>query len=149
MADSDMMASTNEAALLKGKRIFIFEDNLQNRLVYTMNLMVEHKAIVDFNRNGRDVLHHLADFEPVHLIVLDLMFLFGGADGYDIFKQIRAQRKYDRVPIVAVSAADASLASAKTRELGFNGFIAKPIDSDLFPHQLVRVMNGEQVWSFS
>jgi CheY-like chemotaxis protein len=129
---------------LQGKRIFIVEDNLQNRIIFQMILM-RSGAEGDFERHGRETLSHLRNLSHVDLIVLDLM-LAGGIDGFDIYNQIRALPQYSAVPIIAVSAMDPSIAIPKTRQHGFAGFIAKPINTDLFPRQLAAILNGEQVW---
>jgi CheY-like chemotaxis protein len=131
--------------ILKDKRIFIVEDNMQNRLVFQMAL-IRHGASVDFERWGRDTLYHLQNVSRVDLIVLDLM-LAEGITGFDIFDQIRTLSKYDLVPIIAVSAMDPSIALPKTKKQGFSGFIAKPIDNVQFPKQLASVINGEHVWA--
>jgi CheY-like chemotaxis protein len=131
--------------ILKDKRIFIVEDNMQNRLVFQMAL-IRHGASVDFERWGRDTLYHLQNLSRVDLIVLDLM-LAEGITGFDIFDQIRGLGKYDAVPIIAVSAMDPSIAIPRLRKQGFSGFIAKPIDNIQFPRQLASIMAGEAVWS--
>jgi CheY-like chemotaxis protein len=131
--------------ILKEKRIFIVEDNIQNRLVFQMSL-IRHGASVDFERWGRDTLYHLQNVSRVDLIVLDLM-LAGGVTGFDIFDQIRGLGKYDAVPIIAVSAMDPSIAIPRLRKQGFSGFITKPIDNVQFPKQLASIIAGEAVWS--
>lgn len=131
--------------ILKDKRIFIVEDNMQNRLIFQMAL-IRQGASVDFERWGRDTLYHIQNISRIDLIVLDLM-LADGVSGFDIFDQIRALPKYNAVPIVAVSAMDPSIAIPKTRAQGFSGFIAKPIDNVLFPKQLASILEGEKVWS--
>jgi len=131
--------------ILKDKRIFIVEDNMQNRLVFQMAL-IRHGASVDFERWGRDTMYHLQNVSRVDLIVLDLM-LAEGITGFDIFDQIRALPKYDTVPIIAVSAMDPSIAIPKLKKQGFSGFIAKPIDNVQFPKQLACIIKGEHVWS--
>jgi CheY-like chemotaxis protein len=129
---------------LKGKTIFIVEDNTQNRVVFQMVLVV-NGARVEFDRWGRECMSRLKNLVQLDLIVLDLM-LNNGISGYDIFREIRNLTTYDSVPIVAVSAAEPAIALPKTKELGFSGFIAKPIDDELFPQQLARLIAGEQVW---
>ena len=131
--------------ILKEKRIFIVEDNMQNRLVFQMSL-IRHGASVDFERWGRDTLYHLQNLSRVDLIVLDLM-LADDVSGFDIFDKIRALPKYNTVPIIAVSAMDPSIAIPKTRKQGFSGFIAKPIDATQFPKQIASIIAGEAVWS--
>lgn len=132
---------------IKGKRIFIVEDNISNRVVYQMCLLV-HGADVQFERHGRDAVQRLQSSGPLDLIILDLM-LQGGLSGYDLFEAIRTLPDYERTPIIAVSAADVSTAIPKTQAMGFNGFIAKPIDDYAFPRQIARIMEGEGVWSAS
>jgi two-component system chemotaxis sensor kinase CheA len=131
--------------ILKDKRIFIVEDNMQNRLVFQMSL-IRHGASVDFERWGRDTLYHLQNLSRVDLIVLDLM-LADDISGFDIFDKIRALPKYNTVPIIAVSAMDPSIAIPKTRKQGFSGFIAKPIDNTQFPKQIASIIAGQAVWS--
>lgn len=130
--------------LLSGKRIFVVEDNLENRVIVQMILGL-HGAVIEFDRWGRDTTHKLASFAPVDLILLDLMFPHG-VTGYDIFDTIRRNRAYDFVPIIAVSASDPASAIPRCQEKGFAGFISKLIATDLFPAQLEQIMQGQQVW---
>ncbi len=129
---------------LHGKRIFILEDNIHNRVVFTMTLTA-CGAQMEFERWGRHTLIRLQAFMPVDLIILDLM-LPNGKSGFDIFTEIRQKPEYSQIPIVAVSAAEPTIALPKAREMGFAGFIAKPINDELFPQQLASVMAGQQVW---
>jgi CheY-like chemotaxis protein len=129
---------------LIGKHIFIVEDNAQNRVVFKMAL-IRHGASVDFERWGRDSVYQLRQAAQVDLIILDLM-LAEGISGFDLFEEIRLLPAYVNTPIIAVSAMDAALAIPKARDLGFAGFIAKPIDNHLFPQQVARIIRGEQLW---
>jgi CheY-like chemotaxis protein len=130
--------------LLGDKRIFVVEDQVDNRAIVRI-LLEQNGAKVDFDRWGNDTIRRLHSFAPVDIILLDLMFP-NRFTGYDIFDQIRAVSSYANVPIVAVSAADPSEAIPKTKSKGFAGFIAKPIDYDLFPLQIVQLLNLEPVW---
>ncbi len=132
--------------LLQHKRIFIVEDDLRNRTIYNMILDSSHGAVLEFDRWASGAVERLQAFQPVDLIILDLMFLMGGISGYDIFKQIRAREEFAQVPIIAISAAEPTHSIAKTRGLGFNGYIAKPVDDELLPQQILTVLAGEQVW---
>lgn len=129
---------------LKDKHIFIVEDNLQNRVVFQMTL-VRHGAFVDFERWGRDTIFRLSNVSHLDLIVLDLM-LAEGISGFDLYDQIRALPRLESVPIIAVSAMDPSLAIPQVRAKGFAGFIAKPIDNQLFPKQVASIIAGEKIW---
>jgi len=130
--------------LLSGKTVFIVEDNPQNRVIFQM-VLIRHGAIIDFERRGADTISRLANIPTVDLIILDLQLL-EGVSGLDLYDQIRAMPKYAQIPIVAVSAMDASVAVPQVRQKGFSGFIAKPIDKFLFPKQLVEILEGKTVW---
>lgn len=128
---------------LHDTRIFITEDNPLNRTVYTI-LLRRFGCILEYDRWGEDTVARLDAFNP-QLIILDLMLL-RGSNGFNIFKEIRQMPQYEAIPIVAISAADPAVALPRCQELGFSGFIVKPIDEQLFPHQLMRLIAGEQVW---
>lgn len=129
---------------LLGKRIFIVEDNPLNRVVYQITLGV-NGAHLEFDRWGKDALDRLQWFHDCNLVILDLM-LSKDASGFDIFQEIRAIPTYDDIPIIAISASEPSVALPKAREMGFNGFIAKPIDEAKITDQVLKVINGEQIW---
>jgi len=129
---------------LQGKRIFVVEDNVENRVVYQI-FFTHECAVFEFERWGGQTIVQMKRFKPIDLIILDLM-LPRGITGYSLFDQIRAQPEFAAVPIVAISAADPSVAIPKVREKGFAGFIAKPIDGTRFTEQLSRILAGESLW---
>lgn len=129
---------------LKGKRILIVEDNTLNRVVYQITLGVQG-AFLDFDRWGREAIDKLKRSSKWDLIILDLM-LHKGISGFDIFQEIRKLPLYDHVPVIAVSASEPSVAIPKARELGFTGFISKPVDEAYFADQIERVIAGENIW---
>lgn len=131
---------------LHGKRIFVVEDNIQNRIIVQLALS-KTGALLEFDRWGTDTVSKLDDFAPIHLILLDLMFP-NNLTGYSIFEQIRAQPRFASVPIVAVSAAEPAIAVPKCRQMGFAGFIAKPFDADLFPGYMETLLHGEHLWAY-
>lgn len=131
--------------LLQGKRVFVVEDNVLNRVVVKI-ILIKHGAQVEFERAGKETLHRLQQFGPVDLIIMDLM-LTEGVSGYELCEQVHALPGYERTPIVAVSATDPAVGIPRTRAKGFSGFIAKPIDDGQFPKQLVQIMEGQQVWT--
>jgi CheY-like chemotaxis protein len=130
--------------LLKGKRVFLTEDNLTNRSV--MQLLLERDgAVFAFERWGYETPERLCRFAPVDIILLDLM-LPNGVTGLDLFDQIRALPNFDHVPIVAVSAKDPNIAIPEVQAKGFDGFIAKPINRFKFAQQIASVIAGQKIW---
>jgi len=130
--------------ILNGKFIFIVESRPQFRLVFQI-VLSRCGAWVEFESRSDHVMDHLNRLKTVDLILLDLA-LPGPFNGYGLFDQIRAQRKYDRVPIVGLTTFESSTALPLARERGFNGLIIRPIDLNEFPGQVARIIEGEDAW---
>lgn len=130
--------------LLRGKRIFIVEDNSGNLAIASIYLK-QHGATVDFSRWGHSAFERIMKALPIDVILMDLM-LPQNISGFDIFKQFRAVPELKNVPIVAVSAADPDIAVPRALEMGFSGFIAKPI-TPLISKQIADVIAGKDVWA--
>lgn len=132
--------------LLQGKRIYIVEDNADN-IYILLTILREHGAIVEVDWWAKGEGYKVLKALPIDIILLDLM-LPNKHSGFDVFEEIHALPEVESVPIVAVSAADTSVAVPKARTLGFAGFIKKPIDDELFPKQLQAILEGKQVWYY-
>lgn len=130
--------------LLKGKRIYILEDNAENIFVL-IKLLEYHGAEPIIAWWFRGEVDRVLSSMPIDLILLDLM-LPDGRTGYEALAEIRSVPELATIPAVAVSASDSDTALPKAREAGFNGYISKPIEVTLFPQQLLAVLNGEAVW---
>lgn len=130
--------------LLAGKRIFIVEDKLANRMIFK-TLLERHGAVILFDNWGNETSEKLNAAQPIDLIIMDLM-LPGRLTGYEVVAELRKRSVVGAIPIVAVSAADPSEAIPKAREHGFDGFISKPIDFVLFPQQLRQLLDKQQIW---
>lgn len=129
---------------LKGKRIFVIEDKEDNIYVI-MSLLRKHGAHVEIDWWAKGEPRKLESAMPIDLIILDLMLPLGRT-GFEVFDEIRSSPALEKVPVVAVSAMDASIALPKTQEQGFAGFISKPIGFVLFPQQIAALIAGEEVW---
>lgn len=129
---------------LKGKRIFIVEDDTMNMVVYSAILKQTGAVIVQDFWNT-DTLRNLLRHLPVDIILLDLMLRYN-LSGYDIFDQIKAYPELKNIPVVVVSAADPGIEMPKARTKGFGGYIGKPIKPYLFPTQVASCIKGEPVW---
>ncbi len=129
---------------LANKRIFIIEDDPKNLTIMQV-LLHQCKVQTHFERWGKDTVSRLEKFAPVDMILLDLNFP-NNVTGYDIFDDIRKVPAFASVPVVAVSASDASTAIPKTQAKGFAGFISKPIDIMLFPEQIASILDGKKIW---
>ena len=130
--------------ILKGKRIFIIEDDIFNLNVFTVSLKGSG-ARIEQNTLGYDIVPHIAECLPVDLILLDIK-LRGHINGYAVYDQIRNSYKLMHIPVVAVTSLDPEVEIPKTKVKGFNGFIAKPIAVRVFPDYIARALAGDKIW---
>lgn len=129
---------------LLGKHIFIVEDDPTNMAVNAVILKRSGARITQDIWNVGTVAHLLKKL-PVDVILLDLM-LRHDMNGYDIFRQIQMHPFLKDIPVVAVSAADPTIEIPRAQNLGFAGFIGKPIMPRLFSSQILQCINGSPVW---
>lgn len=134
-----------DTTYLRGKRIFVVEDNLENRMILRIALAYAG-AQTEFASSALNVVPRLREFTPVDVVLLDLMLPYG-LSGYTVYEQIRATPEFAHVPIIACSAADPNDAVPRCKALGFNGFIPKPVDTDLLPDQIARVLSHKPIWA--
>lgn len=83
----------------------------------------------------------LSDLRSIDVVFLDLEM--PKVDGYQVFDTLEALLD-PAIPIVAYSVHANEIDVA--RDLGFHGFLGKPLDAGLFPDQLDRILAGEPVW---
>lgn len=119
-----------------------------------------HALIIEDDVHSIEVLARLLDHRGASYTALadpreltqeqvcdfDVVFLdleMPGMTGYEVYDVLRNNLGC-RAPIVAYSVNVNEMATA--REIGFDGFIAKPVDFRAFDDQLTRVMAGQGVW---
>lgn len=128
---------------LNGKRIFLVEDNTGNKAVIK-TLLEAHGATVFSPFVTNNILDLVSEFNPIDLIILDLM-LPGESNGFELFIQLHTNPLYVDVPIIAMSAADKSYMK-RAKDLGFSGYISKPVRFRQFPEQVSQIIDGDPIW---
>ena len=127
---------------LRGARILLAEDNEINQQI-AVELLEGAGASVVVADNGRRALEKLADVEtdPFDVVLMDLQM--PDMDGYSAVRHIRGDRRFDKLPVIAMTAH--ALAEERERCLaaGMNDHVTKPIDPDLLFQTLVRWLPGK------
>jgi CheY-like chemotaxis protein len=131
--------------LLQGKRIAVVEDDVTNMAIIS-TLLKQHGAAVIQDPWNSDTVNRLKALTPINLILLDLM-LRHGASGFDIFDKIKASAELQNIPVVVVTASDPALVMSKAKNMGFAGYISKPLSYYEFPQQILDILNGQSVWA--
>ena len=119
----------------------IIDDNARNGNVLSLLLGdegVENTVITD----PKQLEATVNDSSRFNIVFLDLEF--PGINGYEILEALQSDPHFEGVPIVAYTVHTSEI--NKAYETGFHSFIGKPINSEKFPSQLARILNGEHVW---
>ncbi|WP_288882850.1 hybrid sensor histidine kinase/response regulator [Pedobacter panaciterrae] len=118
--------STIEKAL-KDKTILITDDDMRNIFALSSALQLYDINIVIAN-NGREALERLAENEQIDLVLMDIMM--PEMDGYEAMKAIRSEKRFSKLPIIALTAKAMKNDREKCIEAGANDYISKPVDMD-------------------
>ncbi len=131
----------------KGKRIFVVDDEPTARNILSA-ILVHDGALIYFNRfeHEASVSEQILQWMPIDLIILDLR-LPKGVTGYDVFKQIQTVPELLTIPIIATTAFHPSEHIERTKAMGFNGLISKPIRVNVLRNCVSQVLDGNSVWS--
>lgn len=119
-------AATIEKAL-KDKTVLITDDDMRNIFALSSALQLYDMHIVIAN-NGREALERLAETDQIDLVLMDIMM--PEMDGYEAMKAIRAEKRFAKLPIIALTAKAMKNDREKCIEAGANDYISKPVDMD-------------------
>lgn len=108
----------------KGYKILVAEDDMNSRNVLGSLLTSVGFQVIEAE-NGRLAVASAAADRP-HLILMDLVM--PEVDGYQAITTIRQSPDLYDMKVVAVSANAAEQDRERCRQMGFNGFLAKPLD---------------------
>jgi signal transduction histidine kinase/CheY-like chemotaxis protein/CHASE3 domain sensor protein len=123
-------------AVFDGRRVLIVEDDVRN--VFALSSVLEPRgAIVEIARNGREALDHLRARPGVDLVLMDIMM--PEMDGLEATRQLRADPRFARLPIIALTAKAMIDDREKCLAAGANDYIAKPLDVD-------KLLSLARVW---
>ncbi len=112
------------AIRLDGVRILLVEDNLLNQEL-ALALLRRRGAQVQLAQHGEEALAQLAQTE-FDLVLMDIQMPI--LDGYQTAKRIREQRRFQQLPILAMSANVLPSDQQQAKAAGMNDYILKPLN---------------------
>lgn len=127
--------------------VLVIEDNANNLMVTTDFLRMIGVKYINARASGWQALKLAENLSRVDLILLDLQLPY--EDGYTVLGRIRANPKFRDTRVVAVTANVFPQEEARVRKAGFNGFIGKPLDMEVFPRQIQALLDGREIWMTS
>ena len=73
--------------------------------------------------------YNILQNEDIDIILLDL--LMPEISGFDFLKEVKKHKAYNNIPVIVISAASSSQNIDRSREMGADDFIEKPVDINL------------------
>ncbi|MCQ9206717.1 MAG: response regulator [Omnitrophica bacterium] len=120
------------------KTIMVIEDKPLN-----MKLAVDLLELNGFNAlkafDGKSALEILKENVP-DLILMDIGL--PDMDGFELFKKLKEDKRLDKVRIGAFTASVMKEDEEKIKEVGFNFYIKKPIDTKAFIETIKNLVKG-------
>lgn len=117
-----------------GPRILVIEDNLMN-LELVLDLLEGFGGEVRTATSAEDGLE-IAFEDPPDLILLDVRL--PGMDGLEAVRRLKADTRTAHVPTLALTAEAMKGDEDRARGAGFDGYVAKPIDTRSFSDTIRR-----------
>ncbi|MDX8408661.1 MAG: response regulator [Mariprofundales bacterium] len=120
---------TNTEGTVAGKALLLVDDNPNNLMLFTA-LLQANGAKVRSAESGEKCLEMVAEAVP-EMILLDIQM--PGIDGVETLKQLlKMDAVGGKVPVVALTANAMDGDQQRLLEEGFNGYMAKPINTRSF-----------------
>ena len=126
---ADGTVAAEPALSLKGMRVLVAEDHPINQQLM-MELLQQVGVNPDLAQHGEEAIKLLEAHDPDYysLVLMDVQMPV--LDGYETTKRLRADPRYARLPIVAMTAHVTPEEKERCLALGMMGHIGKPIDPD-------------------
>ena len=124
--------------VLYGKKVLLTDDDLRNTFALS-KLLKKHGMNVVIADNGQMALEKLEEDMSIDLVIMDIMMPV--MDGYQAMQAIRAQSRYEDLPIIALTARAMPEEQGKCIAAGANDYLTKPVDIE-------RLLTLLRVWLF-
>jgi two-component system cell cycle response regulator DivK len=128
---------------MAGELILIVEDNEQNRKL-TRDLLQVHGYLTIEAETGEDAIALAATRAP-DLVVMDIHL--PGMSGLDALAKLRAEPATRALPVVAFTASVMPQDRNEIMAAGFDAFVSKPIDLELFLQTIADALERRHLGS--
>jgi signal transduction histidine kinase/CheY-like chemotaxis protein/HAMP domain-containing protein len=115
--------------------VLVVEDNEDN-MITLKALLADNYTVIEATDGKKGV--SLAKKHKPHIILMDIAL--PKMDGFEAFKTIRKLPTLKHIPIIAVTASALTEDREKILAFGFDAYIAKPIDEDIFYNTIKQLL---------
>src|SRR5690606_4695094 len=124
---------------LQGKKVLVVDDDVRNIFALTSALERCHMEVI-YAESGTQGLELLRKSPGIDIVLTDVMM--PQMDGFEFMRRVRAQRRFKKLPVIAVTAKAMKQDRDKCLAAGANDYITKPVDVE----QLQSLM---RVWLYN
>jgi CheY-like chemotaxis protein len=118
---------------LLGKGVLVVDDDVRN--IFALSSVLERRGMNVLTANtGSEAIDMLEQTPGLSIVLMDIMM--PEMDGYQTMKRIRQNTKFQRLPIVALTAKAMKGDREKCFEAGASDYLAKPVNTE----QLLSVL---------
>jgi len=122
--------------IFENKKILIVDDDMRN--VYVLSKILEERKVnILIGRNGREGIDKVKKNPDLNLVLMDIMM--PEIDGYTAIREIRADKRFSQLPIIALTAKAMKGDREKCIEAGANDYLSKPVNTE-------KLLNLLRVW---
>ena len=126
----------------KGKRILLVEDNIINQKLIT-SVLGKSGIVISVANHGEEAVNFVNSEQKFDLILMDINMPI--MDGYTAAELIRANAKFDTLPIIALSALTSVDEVHHMFNTGMNGYISKPLRKEKLYSAFLMFMGVSKV----
>lgn len=125
-------------AMLAGRTILLVDDDMRN--LFALSKILSEKGMnVLKAEDGRKAMTLLEQHAEVDLVLLDIMMPV--MDGYETAREIRKQRRFHNLPIIALTAKAMKGDRDRCIAAGASDYLSKPVDVE-------RLLSVLRVWLY-
>lgn len=117
----------NRDKTLEDRKILVVDDDVRNIFALTAALE-NYGAKIIVARNGREAIDRVLTTPDLDMVLMDIMM--PEMDGYEAMKKLRLNKKFEKLPIIALTAKAMRDDQEKCIEAGANDYLPKPINMD-------------------
>ena len=130
--------SGDKDAVFIDKKILVVDDDMRN--VFAISAVLEDKGLtIIAAKNGKEGIDKLFKAPEIDLVLMDIMM--PEMDGYEAMQEIRKDKRFTRLPIIALTAKAMKDDRQKCIDAGANDYLTKPFD----PGKLISML---RVWLY-
>ena len=126
----------DNSSVLPGRKVLVVDDDVRNIFALSSILQDQDMEVV-IAKNGAEAVDAMSKNTDTDIVLMDIMMPV--MDGYEAMKKIRAQERFSKLPIIALTAKAMKGARAECITAGASDYLSKPVDSE-------KLLSMMRVW---